>query len=374
MLKTMTNAMLSFKPLEPYFFGGEQTHGDGGANYFAKSNRWPQQSTLCGVVRHLLLETGYDRGKNSFTPEDPKLDDYGDLLELSPLFLIRQTGAVTHYFLRQAIDRHGVAAAPFTATLADTNNLALTPYRSGWQPAVHWAGYDHKKRLVDAWVRSDGRECVDAADIFWERTRPGITKNAGAARRKQEAGFYKQTAYQLAAGWSFGVLAGFREGVDVQNLDGRNLPVGGEKTVFAIAARQDARAFDALFPAAMFYPEALPALPALVLVSDAWAPREVLKHVAGGITELEDFRHIRTHGNVTNFGPLLLLAPQAPGAAPQGSAEKLTKSAKYTLLARGSVLICPDAVALGALETALRTAPWHTIGFNHFITYPPKSK
>lgn len=45
-------AIVSFLPLAPYFFGSEVTHGNGAeANYFAKGNPLPQQTTFLGALR-----------------------------------------------------------------------------------------------------------------------------------------------------------------------------------------------------------------------------------------------------------------------------------------------------------------------------------
>ena len=47
---------IQLTPLDTLFFGGENTFGqDSGANYFAQSNRFPQQTTLLGVLRHQIL-------------------------------------------------------------------------------------------------------------------------------------------------------------------------------------------------------------------------------------------------------------------------------------------------------------------------------
>jgi len=48
--------LITLKPLEPFFFGGEQTFGEGeSVNYFAKSMFFPQQTTLLGMLRKEIL-------------------------------------------------------------------------------------------------------------------------------------------------------------------------------------------------------------------------------------------------------------------------------------------------------------------------------
>lgn len=365
----MINALLTFTPMEPYFFGSELTHGDGGANYFAVSNRLPQQSTLCGVLRHLLYLAWGDagRGLHSFHPEDVALNDHGYLQSLSPLFLCRRTGETMHYYLRQALDRH-TGGVPFVPT-PTTHTEVLSPYQTGWQPAFTWEGLDAKKSLADAWVRSDGQETVRAEDIFLERTRPGITKKADDTRRKREKGFYKQLAYQLKDRWSFGVIVQFDDQVVVTDLDDVSIPMGGEKTVFVVKAAAFEQSFEQLFATEALYHPAGTRAERLVLLSDTYVPDTALSYISGGITESVDFRHLQTHAQVRNFGPLQRREPVAAGQVVTEVRDKMTKSTKYTLLARGSVLVAPNANALAALQTELDIAPWRTIGFNHFFPF-----
>jgi len=355
---------LTFRPHDPYFFGGEQTFGNGeGASYFAKSNLLPQQSTLCGALRHLLLTRGFRRGSDSFHP-DKSSPDTGDLLGLSPLFLVRADGVL---FLPLPLDRQEPDQPFFLEKQAAQHTAVRSDFQAGWQPAYRWVGYEPKKYRKEAWVSADGAERVVSEDLFIPTTRPGITKVRRGSARENEDGFYKQTAYSLAEGWAFGIVADFADAVTAAALDGTCLPMGAEKTVFSFAARPAEKGFDALFdPLRMFYPLGKPSdgLPRLVLASDAYAEAELYAGLSGGVTETVDFRFINTPAGVSNFAPLRPLGPAEPGQNAQ-----LEKSAKYTLLRRGSVFVAPDAAALTRLQTELSARqPWYQYGFNHFFT------
>lgn len=354
-------ALVTFFSLDPYLFGSELTHGNGdGANYFSKGNPLPQQTTMCGMLRHLLLECGFSRGLNSFTPGDPKLNDYGDLLGLSPLFLTDGND----FFLREAIDRHD-DRSPFELSGATTNEWTLFDADpSGWQNARRWQGLQPKDNLADCWVSPKGT-VKKPDEIFKIYIRPGIPKQELRRPRANGPGLFKQQLYRLAQGWKFCVLAEFATGVDLAKLNGSSLPVGAEKTVFYISVVQDERTLEQIFqPAKMFYTEKIPKEPRLVLTSDAWVSDEVWLHTVAAVTETTDFRHIQTHANVQSFGRL-----HRWNGSPDPQ-DQLVKSPKYTLLRRGSVLVCRDHTALGKLETALKIEPWRGIGFNHFFTYP----
>lgn len=369
----MIKAIITLTPLEPYFFGSEATHGNGiEANYFAKSNRWPQQSTVLGVLRHLLHETGHNRGKHSFMPDSLPKEGYGDLIRMSPLFLryVSGKGKESRYYLRQALDRQKGSKASIEIMDGSATNLFLNEHLKGWQETPIWTGFDKKKSMADEWVCPADSEPVEADDIFIEFTRPGITKKPDEERRKRETGLYKQTAYRLADGWSFAVLAEFKSNVDLKKLNGICLPIGGEKTVFAIAAQTEQRSFEEIFPKQkLFYTQGNKRPPRLVLVSDAFLPDEALQYMSTGVTETIDFRHIRTHESVNNFGPLHQLLP---GEQADNFTDRLTKSVKYSLIRRGAILLCKDPkdpTALSKLTTALDIKPWKIIGFNYFFSY-----
>lgn len=365
-------ALVTFTPIDPYLFGSELTHGNGAeANYFSKGNPLPQQTTLCGTLRHLLLKCGYDRGPNSFTPDDPKLNDYGDLLSLSPLFLTNRA----EYFLRQAIDQHESdshqpfalsAGQPKEWVLFDKGELLIqTDPKSSWQNARRWEGFAPKRGFADGWVSISG-QVVRPDDIFKVFVRPGIPKKEVQRPSATGPGLFKQQLYRLSEGWAFCVLAEFADGVDLTKLDNFTLPMGAEKSIFHISVKAEPRSFEEILPPAkMFYIDSKPAEPRLVLTSDAWVPDDVWPNTLAAVTDTVDFRHIHTHAQVKAFGRLHRWrnGDNAPN-------DQMSKSAKYTLLQRGSVLVCKDTVALAAIAKALSIKPWTGIGFNHFFTYP----
>lgn len=364
-------ALVTFTPLEPYFFGGETTHGNGRErNYYSKSNLYPQQTTICGTLRHLLCKNGLEFGSHSFTPNDEKLIEYGELMSVSSLFLKNSSG---QYFLRQAIDRNTRnSALPLetTGTNAEVllDNGALD-FPSNWQPASRWTGFAPKEKLADEWVSSDGKMSVKPEDIFKVFSRPGIPKQEIRNPKPDGPGLFKQDLVRLENGWAFCVLAEFSDAVVLEEINGQNFQLGGEKSIFHIAVEEASQTFEEMFPAKeMFYQDAAPSQPRLVLASDAWVTDDIWQHTIGAVTETVDFRHIRTNRQVRKFGRIR--QPSRKHADPDPP-DQLAKSTKYTLLARGSVFVCADKEALDRLTNALRIQPWYGIGFNHFITFYP---
>ena len=101
----MSRYLIYFKPLTPYFFGGEQTFGDGeNVNYFAKSNVFPQQTTILGTLRkEVLIQKGLFKENFSDYTDDKKIRmnelignqsynikspfKFGVIKSISPLFI-----------------------------------------------------------------------------------------------------------------------------------------------------------------------------------------------------------------------------------------------------------------------------------------------
>lgn len=365
-------ALITFTPLEPYFFGGETTHGNGRErNYFSKSNLYPQQTTLCGALRFLLLQHGYNHGLNSFTPEDATLNDYGDLLHVSPLFLKNPDG---HFFLRQALDRQPEDSQPLCLETAVPHAWALLDngameYPTQWVQGSRWPTYEPKRKRANEWV-SPSAEPVRSESIFMVFNRPGIPKEElrNPNPRADGPGLFKQDLFRLAENWAFSILVEFSDKVNLTDLNNQNIPMGGEKSVFHLSVVEENRSFADLFPAKETFYRVAPdgGQPRLVLASDAWVTNNVWENTLGAVTETTDFRHIHTHISVNKFGPM-----QSPFTTFDAQNPRLRKSTKYTLLARGSVLVCADRTALHKVESALAILPWQGIGFNHFISFYP---
>lgn len=107
----MEKYLITLKPLEPYFFGGERTFGFGRglktkSPYYIVSENVPSQPTLFGTLRYIILEQndalwGQENssmqedlvGKESFSFESARQNTsqvFGKIRNISPLFLMKQ--------------------------------------------------------------------------------------------------------------------------------------------------------------------------------------------------------------------------------------------------------------------------------------------
>lgn len=372
----MIKALVTFTPLEPYLFGGEQGFGNGeGQNYYAKGNPLPQQSTLCGTLRHLLYKNGYRRGLHSFDPgnSDP---DHGDLLGISPLFLTDGT----KYYFYGPIDRHDdkslftLAPSDGAQLLLDTGDLEQS---ATWEQQRAWGGMTKKKGKADCWVTKDG-DPVLTSEIFHITTRPGIPKRELHEQQRTQTtgpGLHKKDLWHMKKGWAFAAIVDFHSNVDLGKIATYTLPMGAEKVVFSIKVERNCPKMEDLFPRDEMFYKTAPSESRIVLLSDTYMPDAVWPLVETGVTDMVDFRNIETvlddeykHG-IFSYGPLTDWTHQTN--VPKRK-EGLHKGQKYTLLARGSVLVFKNDADMQQAESILKSTPWYTIGYNHFYTYLQK--
>ena len=105
---TKLKYLIKMTPLNTYFFGGEKTFtsAKGETNYFARSNRWPQQTTVLGMLRYLIgksVEPEFDSakiGSHSFIVGASD-NTFGFIDKLSPAFLVNDKG---NYLLEAGTD------------------------------------------------------------------------------------------------------------------------------------------------------------------------------------------------------------------------------------------------------------------------------
>ncbi|MCC8142630.1 MAG: hypothetical protein LIO97_00980 [Tannerellaceae bacterium] len=123
----MKKYLILLKPLDWFFFGGEQTHGEEDTtNYFAKSNILPQQTSLLGMLRYQLLKQhnllsvkpGSEDvkrmniliGQSSFNMENAiinkKGNGYGKIKKITPVMLGKMNGklALPDFYYKMPLD------------------------------------------------------------------------------------------------------------------------------------------------------------------------------------------------------------------------------------------------------------------------------
>lgn len=354
MTNTTYNYLIRLQPLDAYFFGGEVTFGNGaGQNYFAKTNPFPQQTAILGVLRHL----GYKKvaiGESFDATNASQRQDFGYIRNLSPLFLQYEG---SKYYIPGAL-----GSGPEGAFKVSSSGDHIRA----------WGGEDWKStrdapdyKAKDGWEQGliigqpTGNKKVDYIkmdQVIKTFTRIGITKNKHGQERKD--GFYKQAMARLAKNWEFVVLADLDDEAVGQLPHQIVMPLGAEKVLFNLKVEKlnASKAFSDYFPPERWNHHFPSTSEAVILVSDAFTDTGIYSTCDFAITDTADFRNIRTPKNVSNFGRLKQFARHSPDPVDQ-----LFKSNKYNLLKRGSLLygMASDITQKLDKEAFLQ------IGYNH---------
>ncbi|MFN0200548.1 MAG: type III-B CRISPR module-associated Cmr3 family protein [Bacteroidia bacterium] len=363
--------LITFTPHQLYFFGSEQNFGMGDdKNYFARSNYFPQQTTLLGALRYLLLAqngflvTGSSHGKlpaqnaNGINVVDligqqsfhGIAQDFGQILQLSPLFLCHQAQGV---YLQAPINH----AHPLSRKRKNgISYLAGQTTEANWQLENE---YDPKNGFSPLYLNNVGDTACNS--IFKEHFQVGIEKvvNAKSKKEKEEA-FYKQVFYRLRADFSFGMYVEMKQDFAYQFQD-THLHLGAEKCLFQVRiAEQRGKNFTQMSN------ELKDVLPnskkcvdnhkRIVLLSPTFVDTNIYSYCDYAITETQDFRFLKTNVQQTQ---------EYSNLSTKGNVTKTLKSGKYQLLKAGSVLY-PKAGHASLLEVALNNAVWQKIGYNFF--------
>lgn len=341
----MTLYMISLTPAGVFFFGNEQTFGDGtNENYFACSNPFPQQTTLLGMLRkQVLIQAGLYKekpddyseadkikmagliGDKSFNAESEN-QEFGRIRGLSPVFLKCRDKQNKDTFFRTTPKDRGL-------NLEFLPGQAFTDRETPGIPCLR--GYKAKDGLPDSFISSNEKTCIDFHSIFQNQVKIGIDKDRSD---EDEGKFFKQRFYRMEPGFSFA----FFTDLDIELADQLVFMGADSSSFFMTVAKHDKLSFESLFCRK-------PEKTKITLLSDAFAGPSIYGDCMFAITETSDFRNIRTRSGNYKY------------------TKEKSKSDKYTLLSRGSVLFVRDEAHKAIAVKHLEKHWLKKIGYNHYI-------
>lgn len=381
--------LVTLKPITPFFFGGENTFGEDPklVNYFVKSNYFPQQTTLLGMLRHeLLIQNGllgkhtsdWDTliGAESFDGSNDKILEYGAIKSLSPVFLSNEKQDFipnTIDWVKYKVDKEKktqkmqVSFGEEKGFMYNNAFQALTTVMVGEQP------FDPKHGSTELLASADGKEWrqwdfekdFEKKDffqngLFVKHQQVGIHRVLNKMKNNSDGSFYKQIFYTLKDDFAF---AFFVE-LDLpagKKLDSRILQMGGERSTFqmkiehvdsdSFKQKNKAKSFNQLFNTHTFgtYPKDV-----IILTSPAYTDATIFEYCRFAIADNIPFRNIRTIKKTDDD------YIRIKGGAIQKQAEELY------LLKQGSVLYCNNTQSV---INCLEKTHFQNIGYNHFIIY-----
>lgn len=239
------NYLVKMTPLEPYAFGTDKTAAYAGADiigkstYFVRSKDVPEQTTILGMLRYIILEDqGLLKADYGYTPEEKERmencigpssfqfssaekQDFGFIHRISPLFL---TDGEDHIYIRNPFhnkNEKGYSPMIMGETAIETSSGALRLPAKGEYNAKNGYGRGYY-RLADGLVH-DG--------LFQSVMVTGSRKN------RREAGdedcFFKRELKCLKEGFSFAVY------VEADRLPADTIAYMGQKrSAFRVTAQE----------------------------------------------------------------------------------------------------------------------------------------
>ncbi|MGA0560698.1 type III-B CRISPR module-associated Cmr3 family protein [Larkinella sp. VNQ87] len=366
-------------PQGKFFFGNERTFGQGSnVNYLIRSNPFPQQTTLLGMLRYELLRQGNKLlpitaenskqvaetiGTEGFHHERMGTADFGYITELSPVFFIENSKAFR--------------AAPLDLASKDKPNEAVQiSYSSGAGqaflfseqsndgfvlkilPPPQLANFDYKSKATPLLVPLNGAgSCRFQSEFLISDARTGnqktlrgeIPKLPGGNTTKNRA-LFRQYFYQFVQpNQGFGFW--FRTHQKI-NLAPAIVTLGAERSAF----RLEIKTADWTDYSQYRQLDLSESIQKIVLLSDTFVSEKIYDHCTYAFAETGDFRHMSqaihtdSHRYKTAFQ---------------------RKSHRLSVLVRGSVLYPKsEKENLIQLKELLDQPALQQIGMNHYRIEP----
>lgn len=383
---------IDLRPMDMFFFGGEHHFGEGeDANYFVRSNYFPQQSGVLGMLRHQLLIqndcipiTKENRetivtpliGSESYNIDGNELS-YGCIHKISPLF-ISNAGELLfpeayEFYINKKDSPESLSLIEVATKTGET--LIYPDIRN---TSVHSVGKEYlgKYEIKELLVSKKGDRfnfCFDnefkkkgtlpGNGVFIETGKPGIQKSLRKQKGQKDQGFYKQYSWSFPENVCFTFFAEIDREV-AKNFDSERILLGGEKSAFHMVVEEYTGKESPFNEQSMFY-EGLYKKPhasvnKIVCLSDCIVGDELASKVAFMSNSMIDFRNsISKVKHTSNYNRMTMTKK---GASP--TFESPTRSNKYQLLKRGTVLWIEDD-HMEEVQLLLEQDQHHVIGYNY---------
>lgn len=326
--------LLKLTPTGKFFFGGDMRFGINGkdgkdevfSSYIIESSRMPQQTSLLGMMRFLLLSNNpnlFDRmnncikknvsvdgwiGKSGFSVKsDKSTNEYGKILSLGPCCVY---GNGNRYY--QAPLDKGFSSVnwekPVSAVINGkevqlpelkimnedkeepfTGKHYLSSYFMAMEPACINVKEDMVHISSGNLVIKDYLYAED--ELFQQDIRIGIDKDYEG--KSQTNAFYKQISYRLKEGFCFAFDVEVNDDIELEQYIGQLVNLGADASTFV---------FEAISIENITVEDTKMSGLSVVLLSDAYISEEDMKEckVRYSINQMRPFRFLSTENKSDN--------------------------------------------------------------------------
>lgn len=329
----MSKYQITLTPVDKFFFGGDMTfqvgtdetdaHNSQFKSYIIQSSMFPQQTSLLGMLRFLILRNNGDSFKdghivNTKTAETiigPHSFIVNGSEHQPTIFGLIQ--GLSHVYVLKTVDgnKTRLEFAPLFGAL-DLNGSSKGIYNQKeiCIPIRLEKEYVAKDGLP--YTLTDGVHPVKFEDIFIKDRRIGIDRNIDTGK-VDDAALFKQISYRFnnkAAQYQFAFEAKIADELDLTAYNGQLVTVGADNSQFIIGISKNHVSEDTIKPINN----------AVYLLSPTFLPRKDAQTAKFAITRLMPFRFLQSviMGDAKSYHIL---------------SGELTRSKRYELYAPGSV-------------------------------------
>ena len=332
----MSKYIVSLTPLGKYFFGGDMTfkvsdkndYNERYSSYVIQSGQFPQQTSLLGMMRFLLLSNSSEAfdtinlkiistekareiiGAQGFViTKDYASNNFEKIKNISPCFLEMSVNEGVWTTLLPAPKDYGYNVS-FTPAIKVSFNG-----KQGDAPIL--TGYDPKEWKEDLYIGNN---------------------RLGNYKQKRKFRF----AFEVEVDDSINLTAPPYQHSIVN--------IGGDSSQFIFEARKATEEQSIFYPESYNNKKEFASEYKVVLLSDSYLKRQEVEKIQYAITNIVPFRFIQTTVETTDY---TILSP------------KNLRSNKYYLYQKGSVFFCTSEQLLSLKET-LEKPCFKQIGYNHY--------
>lgn len=408
----MSNYLIKLTPIGKFFFGGDMTFSVGAkerpknwnsrteeekarirkqiddntrySSYIIKSEKFPQQTSLLGMLRFLLLRYYKDHllfdisgnkikegmsgevekviGKSSFPAlDEPELENkYGLIKELSPCFLIKGDTIITLLPKDFGLETIDLSVGILLSYNDNTINLSkIVSRKKDNGDEIKYSAKDGLSARYGFTTKDDKGEDIvktyNEEEIFIEDQRIGISRNIATGKTEENA-LYKQINYRLADDFCFA----FYTNIDIDDITPYNNQIvllGADSSQFVIQIvpleGEDVNAED--LPKISLPPSNVDVnngFCKIVLTSPTIIDKEIAKMADFAITETIPFKFMKTRVDQKEEYHRL---------------SGIKHSNKVELFQTGSVFYFRNDANVSKFKEEIENhKEFHQIGYNHF--------
>lgn len=354
----MSKYQITLTPIDKFFFGGDMTFAIKGqdknfenqyVSYIIQSSMFPQQTSLLGMLRFLILRNAGDEvfkdghivdktkakeliGERSFMVNNN--NDFKTIKRLGHVRVRRTANGQTSdlefapLFKELSFDEASVGSY-------NLNDICI--------PSLTKKDYDAKKG-VDIML-TDGVDRFNIEDVFVKDRRVGINRDIKTGI-VDDGALFKQISYRFnnqGADYCFVFDVEIDDSVPFESYNSQVVTVGGDNSQFIISISKDIETTETIKP----YPNAL------WLLSPAFLTRAEARTAKFAVTRLMPFRFLKSEmDNVNSYNVL---------------SRELVRSERYELYAPGSVFFFEDEHQKQSFLKSIESKnDFRQIGYNEY--------